>query len=210
MSRRALLLVVALTVGLLSACAGARPAGSLLPPLHRRCRSAARHSAPLVTEWPAAEKANLEALLRRGGVAVAYSGCELHVLTECRAPGAYAWMRTTPANDVLEIEGADELYAKLPLGAVSLEGELAPELATDPSCASPAAAGDSARGATDETSWSLCSPLHKDHVVPTLSILSLRIMSHAGGARRALPPSEFRKRVAARALSPQPRRARTV
>ena len=125
MSRRALLLVVALTAGLLTACAGARPAGSLLPPLHRRCLSAARHSAPLVTEWPAAEKANLEALLRRGGVAVAYSGCEMHVLTECRAPGAYAWMRTTPANDVLEIKGADELYAKLPLGAVSLEGALA-------------------------------------------------------------------------------------
>jgi hypothetical protein len=38
--------------------------------------------------------------------------------------GAYQWQRTTPASDSLEINDADELYAKLPLGAASLEGEL--------------------------------------------------------------------------------------
>src|SRR6185295_20327012 len=37
---------------------------------------------------------------------------------------AYQWMRTTPATDSLEINDTDELYAKLPLGAASLEGEL--------------------------------------------------------------------------------------
>ena len=31
---------------------------------------------------------------------------------------------TTPATDSLEINDADELFAKLPLGAASLEGEL--------------------------------------------------------------------------------------
>jgi len=57
-------------------------------------------------------------------VAVAFSGCSMRVLPDCRVRGAYRWTRTTPASDSLEINDADELFAKLPLGAASLEGEL--------------------------------------------------------------------------------------
>ena len=48
----------------------------------------------------------------------------MRVLPECRVSGVYHWQRTTPATDSLEINDADELFAKLPLGAASLEGEL--------------------------------------------------------------------------------------
>ncbi|HXK20790.1 MAG TPA: hypothetical protein VNG33_23425, partial [Polyangiaceae bacterium] len=89
-----------------------------------RCQLAANQDNPLVTEWPASEKANLEGLLSEGAVVVAYSGCSLRLLPTCRTPGNYAWRHTTAATDVIEIHNADELYAKLPLGAVSLEGEL--------------------------------------------------------------------------------------
>jgi hypothetical protein len=89
-----------------------------------KCRVAASQSSPLVTEWPASEKSNLEVLSHSGAVAVAYSGCSLRVLPQCRVRGNYAWQRTTPSTDALSINDADELYAKLPLGAASLEGEL--------------------------------------------------------------------------------------
>jgi hypothetical protein len=89
-----------------------------------RCQVAASHENPLVTEWSASDKANLEAHLSDGSIVVAYSGCTLKVLPSCRVPGAYRWRRTTTATDVVEIHNADDLYAKLPLGAVSLEGEL--------------------------------------------------------------------------------------
>ncbi len=89
-----------------------------------KCRVMASQLSPLVTEWPASEKANLEARLRDGGVAVAYSGCEMRLLPECRPGGHYRWQRTSTATDSIEIHNEDELYAKLPLGAVSLEGEL--------------------------------------------------------------------------------------
>lgn len=89
-----------------------------------KCRVAASQDRPLVTEWPASEKANLEVHLRQGAVAVAYSGCEMRLLQQCRLPGSYRWQRTTTSRDVIEIRNEDELYAKLPLGAVSLEGEL--------------------------------------------------------------------------------------
>ena len=120
-----LLAAPACTSGLLSSKSGG--AGGMLPraPMEQgKCRVAASQSSPLVTEWPASEKANLEVLLRNGAVAVAYSGCAMRVLAECRVKGEYHWQRTTPSSDSLEINDSDELYAKLPLGAASLEGEL--------------------------------------------------------------------------------------
>ena len=95
-----------------------------LPGASGRCRVGSGRTDLLVTEWPASEKANLEAMARSGAVAVEYSGCAMRVLTGCRLTGRYLWQRTTPASDQLQIDDVDELYAKLPLGAESLEGEL--------------------------------------------------------------------------------------
>ncbi|HEY3236727.1 MAG TPA: hypothetical protein VGJ84_18560 [Polyangiaceae bacterium] len=95
-----------------------------MPSALARCKVAASRENPLVTEWPASEKANLQALLQQGAVVVAYGGCTLRVLPQCRVRGSYSWHRTTTASDMVEIRDADELYTKLPLGAVSLEGEL--------------------------------------------------------------------------------------
>lgn len=116
-----------LAVVTVAACAGSRAMGPLLPdvPMEQaRCKVAASQASPLVTEWPASEKANLEVLLRRGGVAVSYAGCSMRVLPQCSLRGTYVWQRTTPSTDSLDINNQDELYAKLPLGAANLEGEL--------------------------------------------------------------------------------------
>jgi len=107
-----------------SSTAKARSVLPRAPAEQAKCRVAASQSSPLVTEWPASEKANLEVLLRNGTVAVAYSGCAMRLLPECRVKGEYHWQRTTPATDSIEIKDADELFAKLPLGAASLESEL--------------------------------------------------------------------------------------
>jgi hypothetical protein len=45
----------------------------------------------------------------------------MRLLPECRVAGEYHWQQTTAATDSLEINDADELFAKLPLGAASLE-----------------------------------------------------------------------------------------
>jgi hypothetical protein len=89
-----------------------------------RCRTAAGQDQPLVTEWPAAEKANLETQVWQGGVVVSFTGCQMTVLTQCRTREPYVWLRTTPSSDSIEIKNEDDLYAKLPLGAASLVGEL--------------------------------------------------------------------------------------
>lgn len=89
-----------------------------------KCRVAASHEQPLVTEWPASYKARLEAMLHEGAVAVEYSGCDLRIVDTCKIPGSYAWKRTTLSTDMTDIHDDDDLYAKLPLGAATLSGQL--------------------------------------------------------------------------------------
>src|SRR5215475_6679276 len=104
----------------LAGCLTSHPLGPILPPTPvegARCKAAVSQASPLVTEWPASEKANLEALLMQGTVAVAYSGCSMRVLPRCQPKGHYIWQHTTPTADVININNEDELYSKLPLGA---------------------------------------------------------------------------------------------
>jgi hypothetical protein len=88
------------------------------------CRAAALRETPLVTEWSAAEKASLQARLRSGGLAVEYTGCSMRPILSCTVRGSYRWQRTTLSSDTIGIQNKDELFAKLPLGALSLKGEL--------------------------------------------------------------------------------------
>jgi hypothetical protein len=80
------------------------PPLALAPP-ERRCDPTRPQAPnPLVTEWPASEKAHLESLSAERVVAVRYLGCELEVVPGCRLPGAYGFRQTTPSTDTLEIE----------------------------------------------------------------------------------------------------------
>ena len=119
-------LLVAL-VALVSGCATGAASGPLVPEtpvLASRCRVGASQTSVLVTEWSATEKANIQAALSGGAIAVQFSGCELRLLPNCRLPGAYNWQRTTPTSERIEIKSDAELFAKLPLGAASLNAEL--------------------------------------------------------------------------------------
>src|SRR4051794_4440298 len=119
-SRRARWMLAVAVTGSVG-CAGSMMPRASAPAAPRelaKCSVAASQTNPLVTEWPASEKANLEARLREGGMVVAYAGCSMRLLPQCHVKGNYAWQRTTAATDQMEIHNEDELYAKLPLGAV--------------------------------------------------------------------------------------------
>ncbi len=89
-----------------------------------RCSVAKSQEQPLVTEWPAPYKARLEALLQEGAVLADYSGCELPIVDGCKVAGKYGWHKTTRSTDTTDIRDEDELFAKLPLGALTLSGDL--------------------------------------------------------------------------------------
>jgi hypothetical protein len=125
--RRFQLTLAFVPVLLVAGCDAEVPRRPAVPPAaaEAQCGAVAAQQSPLVADLPAPERANLEARLREGGVVVAYSGCSLRVLTACRVGGVYGWRRTTTATDTVEVHDPAELHAKLPLGAASLEGELA-------------------------------------------------------------------------------------
>lgn len=89
-----------------------------------KCSVRSSAAKPLVVEWPAAERAALEARAARGLVAVRYEGCEMEVLTNCTAAGAYSYLGLNQKREGVKIKNADELYAQLPVGAAGLEAKL--------------------------------------------------------------------------------------
>ena len=91
-----------------------------------RCGVAKSHDRPLIIEWPSPERGALESQVLRGDhlVVVRYEGCEMEVLRRCYARGRYAFSGVQQKVDNSSIRSADELYAKIPLGAARLEAEL--------------------------------------------------------------------------------------
>lgn len=94
------------------------------PTLGGKCRVGSTQAGLLITEWSAAEKANLEAMLKQGAVPVAFSGCSMKVISQCKLGGAYNWQRTTVTTDGIDINNEADLYAKFPLGVAALSAEL--------------------------------------------------------------------------------------
>ena len=113
------------------ACGAGGPAGALATPPtfepvgQTKCSIAASQSRPLIVEWPAADRGDLEAISKRGLVAVRYTGCELVVLRQCTLGGSYGYTALTKKDEQVAVRDQDELYANLPLGAVKLEAVLA-------------------------------------------------------------------------------------
>src|SRR5262249_20587038 len=95
-------------------------------PSHQtKCQVAASHKRPLIVEWPAPDRASLEASTRAGIVVVRYVGCEMEVLPACNVKeGKYTFVPTSTYRDEVRIRDTDELYGNLPLGATKLEGRL--------------------------------------------------------------------------------------
>lgn len=170
-------------IAALAGCASAPLADAVIPngghdPTElAKCSVAASQDQPLVTEWPAPYKARLEALLAQGAVAVEYTGCELKIVDRCKIPGSYAWHRTTLSTDATQIRDEDDLYAKLPLGALSLAGELKTRGSLEVETTVVGQLQLVGKAADDATSGAECG--RATHLVTALSVGAFRLV--AGG-----------------------------
>lgn len=157
------------------------PNGGHDPTQLARCSVAASHEQPLVTEWPASYKARLEAMLQGGAVAVEYSGCDLKIVDRCRLSGSYAWRKTTLSVDTTDIQDEDDLYAKLPLGAASLSGQLKTSGSLHVQTTVAGQLQLVGKAADDATSGAECA--RATHLVTALSVGAFRLV--AGGSAKA-------------------------
>lgn len=169
-------------------CGGAAPAAESAMPNGghdtaelARCSVAKSQEQPLVTEWPASYKARLEALLQGGAVAVEYSGCDLKLVDRCKLSGSYAWKKTTLSTDATDIHDEDDLYAKLPLGAATLSGQLRTSGALRVETTVSGQLQLVGKAADDETSGAECA--RATHLVMALSVGAFKLVS--GGEAQA-------------------------
>ncbi len=121
----ALLLVAIAASACLSSCTPPRSSRAARGWAGPRCYAAKDRVLPLVVDGNASDRAALEALSKRGLLALSVEGCSLRILPQCVLPGSYRYVPLTPKFDRVMIRDQSELYANLPLGAVSLEGRLA-------------------------------------------------------------------------------------
>ncbi len=119
----------ALPLALLAIGCGASSSKPAQPPEYApkgetKCSVMKSQSAPLIVEWPSTERARLESLAKTSLVAVHYTGCEMQTLPNCRIDAKYSYTALTPKRDQMRIKNQDELYASMPIHAVSFEGKL--------------------------------------------------------------------------------------
>jgi hypothetical protein len=117
------------SAALLAACAGGTLGAPQTPtyaPADETTAGAAKSpTRPLILEWPAADRAALEAQRALGVVVVRYGGREIEVLRGCKVAGTYRYVPVTPKEEDVVMRDRAELDAAMPIHAVSLEAKLA-------------------------------------------------------------------------------------
>ena len=129
MARRVILVLVALAA--VSCGAPSLPTGpsnKVTPPSgggggKYQCKNVSGKTDPWLVEWDATQKARMQATSQGGVLLVKYSGCELEVLYGCERQGQYKLWPTTPASSTEYITSEDDVFAKLPIGALNLAAE---------------------------------------------------------------------------------------
>jgi hypothetical protein len=112
-----------------ASCAHAPASDPQVPeyaPKDQTSAAAAKSSSrPLILEWPAADRAALEALRGSGVVVVRYGNREMEVLRGCRVAASYRYVPLTPKEEDLVLRDASELEATMPIHTATLEARLA-------------------------------------------------------------------------------------
>lgn len=124
MWRRSAIIVLPLLLGACGAGDAIAEAPEYAPEGQTKCQVMKSQKEPLIIEWPATQRAKLEAMAARGAIAVRYDGCEMEVMAGCKVPREYGYTATTRGKEHVKIKDEDELYARLPLGAARLSANL--------------------------------------------------------------------------------------
>jgi uncharacterized protein len=81
-------------------------------------------SSPLVVDWKAEQRADLEEAIHDGIAVVAWDDKGLRLLKGCHVTGNYGYLPVQVKKDVVRLETADDVQANLPLGGIGLVGKI--------------------------------------------------------------------------------------
>ncbi len=83
---------------------------------------------PLVVDWKAEQRADLEVAMRQNVAVVSYDGNHIQLLADCHIDGSYGFFGVVTKEEVVRLTSADEISANLPLAGAGLAAQLGAEL----------------------------------------------------------------------------------
>lgn len=84
-------------------------------------------ASPLVVDWKAEQRADLEEVIHDGIAVLSWSDKGLTLLKRCRVTGNYGYLPVQVKTDVVRLETADDVQASLPLGGLGIAGKIGGE-----------------------------------------------------------------------------------
>ena len=94
----------------------------------RECRQVGETGQPLIVDWPAHQRGDLEESMLNGVAVVAYDCKQLRLLKDCRIEGSYGFLGLTRREEAFQLVDADEISANLPGFGVQLIADMGAEL----------------------------------------------------------------------------------
>src|SRR3984957_15957182 len=86
------------------------------------------HSTPLIVDWKADERADLELAMQHGIAVVAYTCGGIKLLSDCHVEGRYGYAGVTQQEEDVQIDNSDELRSTLPKMGALMGAQLSAEL----------------------------------------------------------------------------------
>ena len=89
-----------------------------------KCVEVPSRGTPLIVDWASHERGDLEEIMN-GSVAVVRYDCEgLRLLPDCTIEGSYGFVASSQKEDVIQLEGNDEIMVNLPANGVAIAAGL--------------------------------------------------------------------------------------
>jgi hypothetical protein len=89
------------------------------------CHEPSAAGEPLIVDWKAEDRADLEVALKKGVAIVHYDCKTVKLLADCNARGKYEYAGVTKKEQLIQLADADEAKANLPFSGGSVGGGLA-------------------------------------------------------------------------------------
>lgn len=95
------------------------------------CDSVADFGQPLIVDLKAHERAVYEAVMKDGVAVVSYDCKELRIIKDCKIDGDYGFVGVSPKEEVVRLEGADEIQLNLPTFGAKIAAEVQRDTSLD-------------------------------------------------------------------------------
>lgn len=104
--------------------------GGLVPVKAPTVASAIADKAPLVVDWPAGQRTDLEVSTHDGVAVVRVEPTSIKLLRDCHLSGSYGFLAVSTKEQVIRLDDAADVALSLPLRGTGLAADLSGELGT--------------------------------------------------------------------------------